>query len=92
MPMFYGQIMLQGYLTDPALSFCGIGDTTCDNAPLQITDFGQGKEIDQMLDKVYLEGGGGGGFKESYEMAAYFYTQHCSLEGYILPFFFISQR
>ncbi len=34
MPMFYGQIMLQGYLTDPALSICGIGDATCDYAPL----------------------------------------------------------
>jgi hypothetical protein len=26
MPMFYGQIMMQGYLTDPALSVSGVGD------------------------------------------------------------------
>eukprot|EP00349_Pseudokeronopsis_sp_Brazil_P002038 CAMPEP_0202962536 /NCGR_PEP_ID=MMETSP1396-20130829/6650_1 /ASSEMBLY_ACC=CAM_ASM_000872 /TAXON_ID= /ORGANISM="Pseudokeronopsis sp., Strain Brazil" /LENGTH=59 /DNA_ID=CAMNT_0049683199 /DNA_START=131 /DNA_END=310 /DNA_ORIENTATION=- len=30
MPMFYGQIMMQGYLSDPALSICGIGDASTD--------------------------------------------------------------
>jgi hypothetical protein len=34
MPMFYGQIMMQGYLDDPALSIAGVGDATCDKAPL----------------------------------------------------------
>jgi hypothetical protein len=43
MPMFYGQIMMQGYLTDPALSVCGVGDANSDNAPLQIGEFGQGE-------------------------------------------------
>jgi hypothetical protein len=41
--MFYGQIMIKNYLPDPAISFCAIGDATCDTAPLQVTDFGQGK-------------------------------------------------
>lgn len=44
--MFYGQIMMQNYLSDPSISFCAIGDATSDEAPLQVTDFGQGKEID----------------------------------------------
>lgn len=46
LPMFYGQIMMQNYLNDPSISFCAIGDATSDEAPLQVTDFGQGKEID----------------------------------------------
>jgi len=46
MPMFYGQIMMQGYLKDPALSVCGIGDAKSDRAPLQVAEFGQGIELD----------------------------------------------
>ena len=64
--MFYGQIMMKGYLDDPSISFCAIGDHTCDSAPLQIAEFGQGKEIDQIISKMYLECGGGGGHIESY--------------------------
>lgn len=60
MPMFYGQIMMQGYLQDPAISFCAIGDAKMDDVPLQVTSFGQGKQIDEVLSKMYLEGGGGG--------------------------------
>ena len=44
--MFYGQIMMQGYLKDPSLSVCGIGDASSDAAPLQVADFGQGIELD----------------------------------------------
>ena len=88
--MFYGQIMLQGYLSDPAVSFCAIGDATCDNAPLQIAEFGQGKQIDQLISKIYLEGGGGGGYSESYELAAYFYSKHYEHDNVELPFFFVT--
>jgi hypothetical protein len=64
--MFYGQIMMQKYLENPALSFCAIGDVTSDQAPLQVTKFGQGKEIDELISKMWLEGGGGTGYYESY--------------------------
>jgi len=90
MPMFYGQIMLQGYLSDPAISFCAIGDATSDGAPLQVTEFGQGKEIDQLISKMYLEGGGGDNKHESYELAAYFYAKRCDLQNVELPFLFIT--
>lgn len=88
--MFYGQIMMQGYLEDPSISFCAIGDATCDDAPLQITDFGQGVQIDQLISKIYLEGGGGGGSEESYELSAYCYLKHCTLSFTELPFFFVT--
>lgn len=32
-----------------------------------------------MIEKVWLEGGGGPGFTESYELAAYFYLKRVSL-------------
>ena len=90
MPMFYGQIMLQNYLKDPALSFCAVGDYTCDEAPLQVTEFGQGTNIDSLISKMYLEGGGGGSYFESYELAAYFYNTHVDLNNSVLPFFFVT--
>lgn len=89
-PMFYGQIKMQNYLEDPSLSFCAVGDYTCDSVPLQVSEFGQGKEIDQLISKIYLEGGGGGGYTESYEFAAYFYSQYTELKNSELPFFFIT--
>ena len=88
--MFYGQIMLQGYLSDPAVSFCAVGDAQHDRAALQIAEFGQGKQIDQLISKIYLEGGGGPGFIESYELAAYFYLNHFDNSKAELPFFFIT--
>lgn len=46
--------MMQKYLTNPALSFCAIGDAIYDKAPLQVTRFGQGKEIDELISKMWL--------------------------------------
>lgn len=88
--MFYGQIMMQKYLEDPALSFCAVGDATCDYAPLQVAEFGQGKGIDQMISKMYLEGGGGGNQHESYDLAGYFYSTHVDLINPEIPFFFVT--
>ena len=88
--MFYGQIMMQNYLSDPAISFCAIGDVAYDKAPLQITDFGQGLQLDQTLSKIFLEGGGGNNLYESYELAAYFYANHCEMPKGELPYFFIT--
>ena len=90
MPMFYGQIMIQNYLKDPSISFCAVGDAKCDSAPLQVSEFGQGKEIDQLIGKMYLESGGGGNKHESYELSAYFYDHHVELSNVEMPFFFLT--
>lgn len=88
--MFYGQIKMQDYLKDPALSFCAIGDVTSDQAPLQVTRFGQGKEIDEMIAKLWLEGNGGGNSHESYELSAYFYNHYVKYENAEMGFFFLT--
>ena len=75
MPMFFGQIMLQGYLADPAISFAAVGDANTDSAPLQVCDFARGTDLDDWLKKLYLEGGGGGTTQESYELAAALYAK-----------------
>jgi hypothetical protein len=89
--MFYGQIKMQNYCKDPAISFCAVGDTG-DQAPLQVTPFGQGKEIDEMIKKLFLEGGGSGVMSahESYELSAYFYNRFVTISNFEMPFFFLT--
>jgi hypothetical protein len=90
MPMFYGQIMFQNYLKEPSISFCAVGDYTSDEAPLQISKFGCGSQIDDLISNMYLEGGGGGTHYESYELAAYFFNNFYEMKNSELPFFFIT--
>ncbi len=70
LPLLYQT--LSQYRQDVELSFAAIGDATCDNFPLQVTDFGHGAALDERLAALYGEGGGGGGAKESYELYAWF--------------------
>ncbi len=72
LPMFYGQIEQKGYLKDFDISICAVGDANCDDYPLQIGSFAKGIEIDSWIEKLVLEGGGGYGIEESYELAAYY--------------------
>ena len=90
LPMFYGQIKIQDYLKDPSVSFCAIGDHNCCTAPLQVSEFGQGVELDQMISKLYVEKNGGGNEHESYEIAAYFYLNRVDLGKCEYPFFFVT--
>lgn len=81
---------MNGYLVDPAISICAVGDIESDKCPLQVTQFLQGREIDGAISKLYLEGGGGANERESYELAAYFYNNFSQLSAAQLPFFFFT--
>ncbi|MHA1378814.1 MAG: hypothetical protein ACTSRG_10570 [Candidatus Helarchaeota archaeon] len=61
------------------ISFSAIGDAYSDSAPLQITDFAEGAELDENIKSLYPEGGGGGQTRETYELAAYYYLKHCDM-------------
>ena len=67
-----GLLLRKGYLAHPQILIGGVGDATCDRAPLQVGQFESGIEIDEDLAKLWLEGGGGGQQTESYELAMYF--------------------
>ena len=72
LPTIVDQIIKKG-IKDPQILFLGIGDHTCDSAPLQIGQFESSDELmDKWLTTVYLEGGGGGNDGESYLLAWYF--------------------
>ncbi len=61
------------------ISFVAIGDAFADSYPLQVTDFAKGVELDTNIAALYPEGGGGGGYTESYELAAYYYASRCKM-------------
>jgi hypothetical protein len=64
-------------IPDPQVCFIGVGDTYYDSAPIQCGQFESSDELmEKWLQKVYLEGGGGGNTGESYNLAWYFATYH----------------
>lgn len=75
LPQLMGQLELKGYIDNPGISFCAIGDATCDRAPLQVSQFEGDNRLDEALGWIWIEEGGGGTGQESYELAAYFYSR-----------------
>jgi hypothetical protein len=82
LPKLMGLLIRKGYLEHPQILIGGIGDATCDAAPLQIGQFELGIEIEEDLGRLFLEGGGGGHITESYELAMYFMARHTALDCY----------
>jgi hypothetical protein len=75
-----GLLVRKNYLSDPQILVGGVGDATCDRAPLQIGQFESGIEIDDNLARLWLEGGGGGQQTESYELAMYFIARKSAID------------
>lgn len=59
-------------ITDPQVLCLGIGDNEFDSAPLQATQFESDIRIADQLEKLWLEGGGGGNSYEGYALAWWF--------------------
>ena len=72
LPQLLGLLLRKGYVTDPQILFGAIGDATCDRAPLQVGQFESDNRMEDHLGNLLLEGGGGGGMRESYELALWF--------------------
>lgn len=88
MPMLYGQIEQKKYLEDFDICFMAIGDTYSDDYPLQVGEFAKGIELDSWLEKVVLEGGGGGNNGESYELGAYYLLKYMDMPDGAKPIIF----
>jgi hypothetical protein len=86
---FFLEIERQNYLDDPAISFAAVGDCYCDRAPLQVAQFSQSQELAGYLEQIYIEHGGGGQSRESYETMLYYYGRYCELTNVETPFMFI---
>ncbi len=73
--------IIKGGLKDPQVLFLGIGDHECDSAPLQVGQFESSDELlDKWLTDIYLEGGGGGNYGESYALAWFFAGRYTSID------------
>lgn len=80
LPKFMNTLLACG-IGDPQVLFLAVGDAYSDRAPLQVGQFeSTGELMDQWLTRSYLEGGGGPGEEESYELALYFLAQHTELD------------
>ncbi|WP_306367041.1 hypothetical protein [Nocardiopsis sp. CC223A] len=80
LPALFGLLLRKGYVEHPQILFGGIGDATCDRAPLQVGQFESGNELEEDLNNILLEGGGGGQVTESYELAMYFMARHTAMD------------
>jgi len=68
-------------IKDPQVSFLAIGDHECDRYPIQVGQFESSDEkLDESLELVYPEGGGGGNAGESYLLAWYHAAKHTSID------------
>ena len=76
-----GEIYDRKPVTDPHIMCMGLGDVAAfDKAPLQVTQFEADIRIAEQLEKLYLEGGGGGNDNESYTLPWFFAAHHTSTD------------
>lgn len=67
-------------LDNPQVLFGCFGDAYVDRGPFQVGQFETDLAADEDLDKFWLEGGGGGGNHESYELPLYFLSRMTSID------------
>jgi hypothetical protein len=70
-------IIVQGIIdrkpiSNPHILLAAVGDSTCDRAPLQATQFEADNKIIEQIEKFFIEHGGGGNSGESYPLVWYF--------------------
>ena len=78
--VLFKEILDRKPVSDPHLMFMAIGDASCDNAPLQVSQFEADATIIDQLTDIYLEGRGGGNDWESYNLPWYFAANHTSID------------
>jgi hypothetical protein len=76
LPRLHELLLGQHSVSDPQILFAAVGDATCDKVPLQVGQFESDNRMDQNLEHLILEGGGGGQKTESYELMLYVAARH----------------
>lgn len=69
------------------ISFCAVGDVYSDKYPLQARPFSSGTEMKKRLEELVIEGKGGPGTNESYDLAALYYSRNVEMPHAIHPLF-----
>lgn len=82
LPKLLETLGLGGHVADPQIMFGAIGDAKSDRVPFQIGQFESDNRMDEQLANIFLEGNGGGGNHESYELAFYFMARHTATDAW----------
>lgn len=82
LPKLMELLTTTGKIKHPHVLFGSIGDAYTDKVPFQVGQFESDNRCDDQLRNVFLEGGGGGGYQESYELALYFAGFKTSLDSW----------
>jgi len=81
MPSLLQILLLNGYCPDPQISFGAIGDARHrEKAPLQFGEFESDNRMDETIRNIFLEGLGGGGCHETYELYLWYATYRTALD------------
>ncbi len=87
LPLIYQT--LSQYRPDVEISFGAIGDAYSDDYPLQVNNFGKELELEDHINALYPEGGGGGQISETYELFGHYLLNHADMPNAKSPFLFI---
>jgi hypothetical protein len=80
LPQLHELLLGHNYISDPQICFAAVGDATCDRVPLQVGQFESDNRMDENLESMILEGGGGGQTTESYELILYVAARHTAID------------
>src|SRR5688572_29222351 len=80
LPRLHEMLLGYNYIPHPQILFGAVGDATCDRVPLQVGQFESDNRMDQNLENMILEGGGGGQKTESYELMLYVAARHTAID------------
>jgi hypothetical protein len=82
LPQLLGLLLYKNYIQSPQILFGAIGDAISDQVPLQAGQFESDNRMDEHLQNIVLERGGGPYGMESYELALYFMARHTIIDCY----------
>jgi hypothetical protein len=80
LPQLHELLLGHQYIAHPQILFGAVGDATCDRVPLQVGQFESDNRMDENLENMILEGGGGGQKTESYELMLYVAARHTAID------------
>jgi hypothetical protein len=80
LPSLLELLLGQKYVSDPQILFAAVGDAVSDRVPVQVGQFESDNRMDQHLENMIIEGGGGGSMRESYELLLYLAARKTSID------------
>ena len=80
LPHLHELLLGYKYIPHPQILFAAVGDAMCDAVPLQVGQFESDNRMDQNIENMILEGGGGGQKTESYELTLFVAARYTNVD------------